>query len=111
MILIGNEHADGQICSMAERTKNWLRRNTFRWFRKRAPGWNPGPSYLKAVSECPLFKHNSGILRVVMEAAGLQGIRMVNTDAIRNARLKLPNRPGSRASLRPHFFILVGTKL
>jgi ubiquinone/menaquinone biosynthesis C-methylase UbiE len=109
LVLIGNEHTDGQPFSFSLRAKQWLRRRTSRWLSKPRRGWNPGPGYLKAVSECPLFRNNSKILHAVMEAAGLEQIHVVNTDAIREARRRTPNRRRSRMD-NAHFFILVGIK-
>jgi ubiquinone/menaquinone biosynthesis C-methylase UbiE len=109
MILIGNEHVDGQPFSVSVRAKQWLRRRTSRWFRKPRRGWNPDPGYLKAVSKCPLFRNNSKILRAVMEAAGLEQIHSVNTDKIREARQRNPNRRKSHLE-NAQFCILVGIK-
>ena len=57
MILIGNEHLQQSPQSLAARSKQLLRRCLRASRQRRVPGWDPGPDYLDAVSQCPLFKH------------------------------------------------------
>ena len=92
MILIGNEHLQQPPQSLAARSKQLLRRCLGHPARRRVPGWNPGPDYRDAVSQCPLCKHGEGTLRAVMEAAGLRNIHTVPTDDIDIARRKDPKK-------------------
>lgn len=110
MVLMGNENSDQQssssLAGCGRRLAHWLRH---RRFRRRAGNWSAGPDYIKAVAECPLFRHGSGTLRAVMEAAGLVDIHLQPTDAIQAARRGAPR--GRRSSLTlASFFILVGAK-
>ena len=109
MILIGNEHLQQPPQSLAARSKQLLRRCLGRPARRRVPGWNPGPDYLDAVSQCPLFKHGEGTLRAVMEAAGLQETHSIATDDIDRARRQDPKKY-LRRDFPSRFFILVGIK-
>ena len=93
MILIGDEIKETTPLSLAQRARRGLHWCLGRLGRGRRPGWSPNADYLKAVSQCPLFRHGSGAIRAVMEAAGLEDIRSCPTDAIAAAR----NRPGSVA--------------
>jgi len=68
------------------------------------------PDYRKAVSECPLFRHGSGTLRAVMEAAWLQNNRLQSTETIQAARRKTPRRKSGGLFRSHQFFMLVGEK-
>jgi SAM-dependent methyltransferase len=104
MILIGNEHLQQPPQSLAARSKQFLRSCLGRPARRRVPGWNPGPDYLDAVSQCPLFKHGEGTLR-----AGLQDIQSIATDDVDSARRQDPKKY-LRRDFPSRFFILVGIK-
>ena len=110
MILIGDDSADRRTSWLAAGTRRILSRSLRPFLRPRARGWNAGPDYLKAVSECPLFRHGAGAVQAVMEAAGLQDIRSCPTDDIYFARLNSYPlvRRWSLPPARP--FILVGIK-
>jgi ubiquinone/menaquinone biosynthesis C-methylase UbiE len=109
MILMGNENEQPAARSLWARSKQVVGGWYGRTRSGRAPGWKPAPGYLAAVAECPLFRHGSRTLRVVMEAVGLEDIHCVASDEIRQARAALPGqnrRPLGSSS----FFILVGVK-
>jgi SAM-dependent methyltransferase len=109
LVLIGNEHDAESAASLAVRGKQLVRRWLGRGKRRGVPGWQPAPGYRAAVGECPLFRHGSGALRAVMEAAGLEDIHTVATDDIQRARRKSPRRD-SHPTRPSRFFILVGVK-
>ena len=110
MILIGDDSADRPASSLAGHLRRVLGHSLLRLSLPRTRGWSAGRDYLKAVSECPLFRHGAGALRAVMEAAGLEDIRTLPTDGIYSARLKMfpLARRWSWPPGRP--FILVGIK-
>ncbi len=110
MILIGDDCGERRTSAFGAGIRRLLGRSLWRLFRPRARGWNAGPDYIKAVSECPLFRHSAGAVRAVMEAAGLQEIRSCPTEEIYLARLKSYPlvRKLNRPATRP--FILVGVK-
>lgn len=110
MILIGNENSVDQSASLAACVRRLAQRYRRRRFRRRAGNWSVGPDYIKAISECPLFRHGSGTLRVVLEAAGLEGIYLQSTDDIEAARQALPRSETQRGFSAAPFFILVGVK-
>jgi ubiquinone/menaquinone biosynthesis C-methylase UbiE len=109
MILMGSEHSGRQPTRTLRARKHGER-------RRRAPRengkrtWSAGPDYINAVSECPLFRHDSKTLRVVMEAAGLVDIRLQPTEAICAARHRSPLRKSRRLVAPGQFFMLVGIK-
>jgi SAM-dependent methyltransferase len=94
MILIGNEHDLMPCPSFALRARRAAGWCLGRLYRKHRPGWTPTADYLKAVSQCPLFRHNAGAIRAVMEAAGLQDVQSCPTDVLDAAR----RRNGSGAN-------------
>jgi ubiquinone/menaquinone biosynthesis C-methylase UbiE len=109
MIIIGDEPEH----TPASKSRRQCRRD-YRFRRGRqfsVPcGWHPTADYLKSVSQCPLFRHNAGIVRAVMEAAGLEQIQSLPTDAILAAR-----RARQPAAVRRPFpgrriYVLVGVK-
>jgi SAM-dependent methyltransferase len=110
MILIGDDSCDRRASSLTAGVRRILGRSLLRLSRRRGRGWNAGPDYIKAVSECPLFRHSAGALWAVMEAAGLQDIHSCPTDDIYAARVKsrAPMRRWNFPPTRP--FILVGAK-
>ncbi len=111
MILMGNEHLAQASKSLKTRGRQFVNWCRMRWATRRRSrhSWAT-PDYRKAVSECPLFRHGSGTLRAVMEAAGLEEIHMQPTDAIDAARRATPNRRARRFIGAGQFFILVGKK-
>jgi ubiquinone/menaquinone biosynthesis C-methylase UbiE len=74
------------------------------------PGWHPSADYLKAVSQCPLFKNTKGSLQAVMEAAGLEDIHSLCTEEIAAARWNLRQSANGSPSFAGKPFILVGRK-
>jgi SAM-dependent methyltransferase len=110
LILIGDDSGERRRSSLAAGARRMLGRSLGRLSRDRPRGWNAGPDYIKAVSECPLFRHSAGAIRAVMEAAGLQDIRCCPTDEIYYARQKSYSllRRWNFPPTRP--FILVGIK-
>jgi len=109
LILIGNEHDAESSVSLMGRGRQLVRRWLGRGRRRGVPGWKPAPGYREAVGECPLFRHGSGALRAVMEAAGLEDIHTVATDDVQRARRSGPRRNGHPFG-PSRFFILVGLK-
>jgi SAM-dependent methyltransferase len=110
MILLGEDIRDRPGRRLRMHINRSLRRS---WGRKPADnqsGWKPSPDYLKAVSQCPLFKHGMGSLQAVMEAVGLQDIRSHCTEEIAAARLKLQNSSYRSTSAPNAPFILSGRK-
>jgi ubiquinone/menaquinone biosynthesis C-methylase UbiE len=108
MVLIGDEpeqRSGRTLSAPIRRLVGWYRG---RRMRRGAGGWRPRPGYLKAVSECPLFRNSTPeVLRTLMEAIGLCEIHLGETEAIHAARLR---RPRSRWGRRARPFILVGQK-
>lgn len=76
--------------------------------RQAAPKWTPEPGYREAVAECPLFRHGSRTLRVLLEAVGLTEIRHVDCSQISTARQN-EGRHVDGGESTP-FFLLVGVK-
>jgi ubiquinone/menaquinone biosynthesis C-methylase UbiE len=111
MILMGNEHGDQPTRSLAASVRQMANWSRMRWATRRhgRHSWAT-PDYRQAVSECPLFRHGSGTLRAVMEAAGLQNIRLQSTEAIQAARRKTPRRKPKGLFMSHQFFMLVGEK-
>lgn len=111
MILIGFEPVDQRPVSWVRRVQRRLAKVVGRWSTDHPPGWHPTADYLKAVSQCPLFKHHAGAIRAVMEAAGLENIRQHPADDIAVARRKRSpwnQRIGGTPERPP--YILVGDK-
>jgi ubiquinone/menaquinone biosynthesis C-methylase UbiE len=109
MILIGEDVREQTAKTPRIRVKQSLRRPPVSKRSDAKPGWKPTADYLKAVSQCPLFKNGKGTLQAVMEAAGLEEIHLLCTEEIGLARRKLhqsANRPMSIGTP----FILVGRK-
>ena len=117
MILIGDEMKEMPGPSLLVRMRRSLGRCLGRAARDRRPGWTPTADYLKAVSQCPLFRHNAGVIRAVMEAAGLERVRSYSTEAIFAARNK--TGPAAGAGQQGKFgrmargqpYLLVGSKM
>jgi SAM-dependent methyltransferase len=110
LILIGDEPRETPKASLAARTRRGLNWCLGRLPGGHRPGWSPTPDYLKAVSQCPLFRHSSGAIRAVMEAAGLQEIRSCPTDAIYAARCRSKSIAERRRFPAGQPYILVGKK-
>ena len=55
-------------------------------------GWHPDERYRQALGQLPFTRHTSGVLSVVMEAAGLQHVRRIPMDAVIAARVALHAR-------------------
>jgi ubiquinone/menaquinone biosynthesis C-methylase UbiE len=108
LILIGNEHEELEDRSAWIHPRRLLRRWSF-WLRRRRMKWKPAPGYRDAVQQCPLFRHNSRTLRVVMEAVGLENIHFVDVDALAAAR-NSERRSRGRGIEPMRFYILVGEK-
>jgi ubiquinone/menaquinone biosynthesis C-methylase UbiE len=109
LILIGDDSGERRSSTLAAGARRILGRSLRRFSGSRPRGWNAGPDYIKAVSECPLFRHTAGAIQAVMEAAGLQDIRSCPTEDVYYARLKSCPliRRWSFPPTRP--FILIGT--
>lgn len=106
LIVIGDEHLD-QSDAISSRLRGAMRRHVPKRPGGPRPGWNPSPDYLKAVSQCPLFRHSSGAIRAVMEAAGLEDIRLSPTEAIQAFRQQhRDHRHGQNGGI----YVLAGTK-
>ena len=71
MILIGDAAGGGHRSprSIADVRSN-LDSSLARLRGNNRPGWRPTADYMKAVSQCPLFRHSAGAIRRLMEAAG-----------------------------------------
>jgi ubiquinone/menaquinone biosynthesis C-methylase UbiE len=112
LILMGNEHDSHAPKSLAARGRKVVQWCRMRWARRRrGPQSWATPDYRQAVAECPLFRHGSGTLRAVMEAAGLEQIHVQPTDAIQAARRSSPTPKSRRRFVAPgQFFMLVGRK-
>ncbi len=108
LILIGNEHDECEGQESWFRPRRWLRRWNF-WRMRRQMKWKPAPGYRDAVQQCPLFRHNSRTLRVVMEAVGLENIHFVDCAALATAR-QSERRSRNRSGGPSRFYILVGEK-
>ncbi len=110
MILIG-EDSEGDsrrsLGGQVRRITGWCQK---RWLRHRNDGWHAKPDYLRAVSECPLFRNcTPKMLHVLLDAVDLTDVHCCSTDAIYAARLaKLSSHSRYRRRGRP--FVLVGTK-
>ncbi len=110
LILIGDESSTHDALPPAacgRRVANWLRH---RRFQCQVGNRSAGPDYVNAVSECPLFRHDTGTLRTLMEAVGLVDIHPHPTDAIQAARRKLPRSQTGWGFASAPPFILVGAK-
>lgn len=110
MILMGNEHSGRLVSSLQMRSRRLMWQLRRRFFKRQKRGWNAGPGYIKAVSECPLFRHGSATLRAVMEAAGLEQIHLHPTDAIQLARRTMPRKRSKGLPASSQFFMLLGEK-
>jgi hypothetical protein len=110
MIIMGEEHAEHP----AKSPRNLLHRK-IKIKRERLPGssksdWKPSADYLKAVSQCPLFKQGKGPILAVMQAVGLQDIQSISTEMIYTSRMKNLS-PTKRLGFTPGMpYILVGVK-
>jgi len=67
-----------------------------------APGWRPDERYLEALNQLPLRNHTDGIVRAVMEAAGLKNIQSIPMHAVIEARRE-------HEALDPPYGVLQGT--
>lgn len=67
-----------------------------------AAGWKPSEQYLAAMKELAFRSHSDGMLRVVMEAAGLENIRSIAMQAVVDARRE-------HEALNPSYGVLQGT--
>jgi ubiquinone/menaquinone biosynthesis C-methylase UbiE len=105
LILIGEDHNQNNDRPSVGRVGRMLTACVARWKRGRAAEWKPSREYLKAVFECPLFRHTPGSVCAMMEAAGLNDVRSISTLDISSARIR--NRAGIPCG-GP--YILVGTK-
>ena len=111
MILIGFEPPAETRASWTARVRRWLNRGIGRFSKSRPCGWHPSADYLKAVSQCPLFRHSAGAIRAIMEAAGLENIHLHPSDDIALARRK--RLPRSQRVCDPPErppYVLVGRK-
>ena len=109
MILMGNDNDGTENRSLRLWRRRLMMRLRRKLPRKGKQGWNAGPDYIKAVSECPLFHHGSKTLRAVMEAAGLEEIHLQPTEELQKARRA--NRSNTKWDSGNHsFFVLVGVK-
>jgi SAM-dependent methyltransferase len=110
LILIGDEHVEHPARTLQIHLHRKLGKYRGRSPDKSKPGWRPSADYLKAVSQCPLFKQGKGPIIAVMQAAGLQDIRSCSTEAIYAARLK-NHFSAKRSDFTPgQPYILVGVK-
>jgi ubiquinone/menaquinone biosynthesis C-methylase UbiE len=111
LIIMGNDSEqkqDDSLSTFLHRKLQHARHSSQRNGKKR--GWSPDANYMQALSQCPFFKNGKGTTHAVMQAAGLDRIESIPTDALFDARQK--NRVGNKNSpLMPgHSFILVGVK-
>ena len=67
-----------------------------------AAGWQPDEDYLKAMQKLPFRDHTDGMVRVVMEAAGLQNIQSISLEEVIDARRE-------HEALQPEYGVLQGT--
>ncbi|MBI3828008.1 MAG: class I SAM-dependent methyltransferase [Planctomycetes bacterium] len=112
LILIGDNMDHARAPTLAEKLKRpfgWLMLRLTRdvWS---GPEWRPSANYLNIVSSMPLFRHHSGVLQAVMEAAGAINIQYIDTKTLRLTRERrfLLARRWYFPPSQP--FILVGTK-
>ena len=110
LILIGNQPPDDRPLSLAERFRRWVKHRLSRRSKGGPPGLQLPPEYVNAAHQCPLFKHNAGVIRALMEAAGLEDVHLHPSDELavtrrrRDPWLHRIDNPG-----RPPY-VLVGKK-
>lgn len=75
-----------------------------------AQGWTPDDTYREAMKQIPFREHTDQMLRVVMEAAGLEDIRNVPMDAVVMSRLEHEKQAPSYGVLQGKPYILVGRR-
>jgi ubiquinone/menaquinone biosynthesis C-methylase UbiE len=110
MILIGEDVREQPGKASRIRIKQSLRKPQRNKQSDSKPGWHPSADYLKAVSQCPLFKHGKGTLQAVMEAAGMEDIHSLCTEEIAAARRNSRQSASGSPSFVSKPFILVGRK-
>jgi SAM-dependent methyltransferase len=67
-----------------------------------APRWSPDERYRQALEQLPFRNHTDDMVRVVLEAAGLQYIQNINMQSVIAAR-------GEHEKLDPEYGVLQGT--
>jgi SAM-dependent methyltransferase len=110
MILIGHDPLENPPLPPFQSSRQDEDRRQHRRSKDGQPGWQPSPEYINAAQQCPLFKHNAGVIRALMEAAGLENVHSHPSDeliAARRHRDSSLHRPEGPA--RSHY-VLVGTK-
>lgn len=78
----------------------------------RSSPWQPDEQYRQALAQLPFMGHTAGTLRVVMQAAGLRDIHMVDMQQVIEAR-RIRNEgltDEARTMFRSTPYILVGTR-
>ena len=62
MILIGDAPEEAPAPTLHRRVRSNLDRSLARLRGNNRPGWRPTADYMKAVSQCPLFRHRAGAI-------------------------------------------------
>ncbi|RCS41317.1 class I SAM-dependent methyltransferase [Bremerella cremea] len=75
-----------------------------------APGWKPSDVYREAMQQLPFREHSDKMLRVVMEAAGLQEITSIAMEGVVAARHEYEKLEPACGVLQGTPYVLVGRR-
>ncbi|WP_417387377.1 class I SAM-dependent methyltransferase [Gimesia sp.] len=76
-----------------------------------APGWQPDEAYRRALDQLPFRHHTDGMVRVVMEAAGLQNIRSMPMQSVLEARVEHEKQDPEYGVLQGTPYVLTGERI
>ncbi|WP_339683951.1 class I SAM-dependent methyltransferase [Gimesia maris] len=76
-----------------------------------APGWEPDEAYRNALEQLPFRSHTDGMVRVVMEAAGLRNIQNLPMQSVLAAREEHEQQNPNYGVLQGTPYVLTGQRI